>query len=74
MEEGLTMVAHAINVANDGIYATVNMWDNDSRGDIWVKHGAHINIDMLSAGNGKGIHSDYVNYYMYRDVLEIRYF
>ena len=50
------------------------MWDNDSRGDITVKPGAHIDIDMLSAGNGKGIHSDYVNYYVYRDTLEIRYF
>lgn len=73
MKEGLTMVAHAINVANEGEYAKVQMLDL-GRGSIYVKPGAHIDIDMLSAGDGKGIHSDYVNYYLYRDALEIRYF
>jgi hypothetical protein len=72
MEKGLTMVAHAINVGNDGVYATVEMWD-DNRGGIVVQPGAEIKPEMLSAGNGNGIHSDYINYHVYKQCLEIRY-
>lgn len=69
MEKGLTMVAHAINVGNDGVYATVDMWG----GGIVVQPGAEIKPEMLSAGNGSGIHSDSVNYHVYKTCLEIRY-
>lgn len=72
MKKGLLKVAGAINTYNGKVCAHIEMID-ERRGYVIVKPGSDITMEALQAGNGNGIHSDYITIHSYSHGIHIMF-